>query len=210
MRIFSDATDGANSQKDILLCETKVLNKLNWEINYPNFATHINDATCNWDEFIENFHKYCTEESQQNLKIVKVLKDFKFRDKSTQCFNLFISLTNLVDVIVFDLDFLKHTEKFLVVATIYILILRYYNIVNFSRIYYLSPENVYHVQDLNLIFDIFLNRFYNVEFCNIFEHVQHVSCYVDSEIQFEGYVLTEDVIIYLLIYFIFLGKKRNI
>ena len=165
-----------------------------------NFSTWINHNTVNWDLFVENI-----EEFSNDIPLnVDFIKQFKFRAQNPQSFNLFRRLTQYIDIITFDVEYLSFSERHLTSSVIFILILQCFGMVDFSQIPFLQMENIEHVKEVVFLFNRYLNHFYSIEFVNIFEHIQYVSCYMDSILNFENVEEFDEVFIYLSI-FIFLG-----
>ena len=174
---FASTTNEACSLKDIISHERLILRHLNWDINLPNFSTWINSSTVNWDIFLDNIERFASDISMN----INNLKNFKFRNQTPQSFNLFRSLTQYIDIICLDVDYLYYNEKYLVISVIFLLIFKSFGLLDFSQIPFLQMGELEKYYEVVLIFSRFLNNFYNVEFVNIFDHIQYVSCYMESK-----------------------------
>lgn len=188
---FANATENACTQQEIIAQESLILSTLEWKINLTNFSTWVNETTLNWDFFIEEIDFY----SQDLLINTDGLKAFRFRDKNIQSFNLFRSLTQFVDTISLDVEYLIYSERILCISIIYLLMLKVFNMLDFSKIAFIQMEHIEQFFELNLLFSKFLMNFYSMDFSNIFEHIQYASCYMDSILTFEDNNQNEEIVI---------------
>lgn len=175
------SSDNCFTLQEIIRQEIKILWNLEWDINLPSFSTWINICTLNWDIFIDDL-PYLMEETQIDLRSFLL---FKFRNRCIESFNLFQTLTQVIDLISLDVEYLSYMEKYLTVATIFLLILKGFNIIDFSQIPFLKLDHLEELGILVFVFNKFLNKFYNLEFNNIFDHIQYVSCYMNSNFVYE-------------------------
>ena len=204
MQNFSDATENYFSREDIIVHEQLIMKNLQWEINLPNFSTWINNTTMDWDLFIDNIHIF----SEDIAFDVNDLKSFKFRDRNPRSFNLFCTLTQYIDIICLDIGYLSYLEKYLIISIIFLLILKCFGIVDFSQIAFLQMENIEQLNyEFVLFFNRFLNKFYNMEFVNIFDHIQFVSCYMDSNLNLNNLAELEEVIFFYFYHFFYLRQS---
>jgi hypothetical protein len=198
---FAQATENAFTLEELIFQEQLILNNIQWDMDLPNLSTWINNTTINWDSFIENIDTF----SEDIAFNVDFLRPFKFRDRNLQSFNLFRSLTQFVDIICLDVEYLSFTEKYLTTSVIFLLILKCFGMVNFLQIPFLQMENIEYVNEVVILFNRYLNHFYNIEFVNIFDHIQYVSCYMDSVLNFNDVEQMDEVcfIFFYLYLFIF-------
>lgn len=182
MKQYSLSTENAFSVQDIISQELLILNNLQWDINLPNFSTWINHCTLNWDLFIENIDSI-ENDFGFNLDFLRI---FKFKDQNALSFNLYRSLTQYIDIICYDVEYLCFREKYITTSVIFLLLLKFFELVDFNQIAFLQLENIEHIPGIISFFNKYLNIFYKIEFVNIFEHVQYVSCYMDSNLFFNN------------------------
>lgn len=192
---FANATENACTQQEIKEQEALILSTLDWKINLTNFSTWINEATLNWDNFIFRIDFF----AQELLINTEPLKAFRFRDKNTQSFRLFRSLTQYIDVISLDVEYLLYSEKILCIALVYLLMLKEFNMVDFSQVGFLQMEDIQYYYEFNLLFSKFLHAYYSLDFINIFDHIQYASCYLDGVLNFNEVINLEDIVSFLLI-----------
>ena len=100
------------------------------------------------------------------------------------------------------MEYLNYYEKYLTISIIFLLILKCFGMINFSKITFLQMEDIEQFNEVVFIFNRFLNDFYNLDFVNIFNHIQYASCYMDSIFNFDDFEV-EEVIIFLIFYLIF-------
>lgn len=195
---MANATEHACTHNDIIHHEALILQTLNWQINQTSFATWANETTLNWDNFIENIEIHGSE-LMLNLNM---LRSAKFRENSIQSLCLFRAFAQYIDIISFDVEYLWYFERILCLGVIYLLMLKYFRLVDFSLVLYLRMEHVSHLYEFNLLFDRFLNRYYSLEFVNIFDHIQYASCYIESVLHFDEVNVAEIVNKYFLSFFL--------
>lgn len=186
---MANATEKACSLQDIIKQEFTILETLEWKVNLTNFSTWINETTINWDQFVDNIHLH-SNEIRLNLNLIR---NFKFRENNLQSLNLFRAFTQFIDIISFDIEYLLYFERILCLSVIYLLILKYFNMIDLSQIPYLKMDHVNNYYEFNLLFDRFLNKYYSLEFANIFDHIQYTSCYIESALHFEQINIEEIV-----------------
>jgi hypothetical protein len=200
---FANTTENACSLEDIIIHEQLVLKYLQWDIDLPNFSTCINNFTVKWDYFIENINNYT-----DNISIdLNFLKNFKFREQNPISFNLFRTLTQLIDIIIFDVEYLQLHEKYLTISIIFLIFFRFYGRINFSEIPFLENNHIQENEDIIFIFNKFLKNFCNIEYINIIDHIKYVSCYMDSILFFDDLVTRDNEVIRFYFLFIFLDKN---
>lgn len=199
---MANSTEHACTHEDIIRHETLILNTLNWQIHLTSFSTWINETTLNWDDFLNEIDIYGNE-LMLNLNL---LKSSKFRENSIQSLCLFRAFTQYIDIISFDVEYLWYFERILCLGVIYLLMLKYFRLIDFSKVSYLRIEHVNHLYEFNLLFDRFLNKYYSLEFVNVFDHIQYASCYIESVLHFDEVNLAEIVkfILYIMYFILFL------
>jgi hypothetical protein len=186
---LANATNSACTHSDIVRQETLILKTLNWQIDLTSFSTWINETTLSWDDFLSNIHFFGSE-LMLNLNM---LQSSRFRANSIRSLNLFRAFTQYIDIISFDVEYLWYVERILCLGVLYLLMLKYFGLVDFSQFSYITIEHVNHLYEFNLLFDRFLNRYYTLEFVNIFDHIQYASCYIATNLHFEDIDLAEIV-----------------
>jgi hypothetical protein len=179
---FTTASGNSFTLEELISQEQVILNALQWDINLPNLLTWINYATVNWDYFIDNLDSFFPDFPIN----VNFLLPFKFRDQSIQSLNLFRSLTQFLDIIILDIEYLSFNEKYLTNSIIFLLILKCFGMVDFIEIPFLRRIDIDHIIEIVDLFNRYLNRFYNVNIDNIFDHIQYCSCYMDSILNFDN------------------------
>jgi hypothetical protein len=179
---FASTTENACTYEDIQMHERLILKYLQWDINLPNFSTWINTVTLQWDSFGEIIHTL----SDKIPIDPTFLSNFKFRAQNKISLNLFQTLTQLIDIIIYDIEYLQFHEKFLTISIVFLLFFKFYNRINFSEIAFLEISHIDKNQDVIFVFNLFLNKYYNIDYLNIFDHIQYVSCYMDSIIYSEN------------------------
>ena len=186
---MANATESACTHEDIVVHEAHILQTLDWQIELTSFSTWINETTLNWDDFINEI-----EENGSELMLnFNMLQSSKFREQTMQSLFLFRAFTQYIDIISFDVEYLWYFERILCLGVIYLLMLKFFKLVDFSLISYLRIEHVSQLYTFNLLFDRFLNRYYSLEFVNIFDHIQYASCYIESKLHFDDIDFAEIV-----------------
>ncbi len=189
------ATENACTYNDIIIQECLILKTLEWEMNITNFSTWINETTITWDTYV-NDYLIDSNEFMLNIDLISLIR---FRiNNNIQSLMLFRMYTQYIDLISLDTDYLFYSEKIICLTLIYLLILKSFNLIDFTKIAYLKIQDIDHLFELNLLFDRFLNKFYSLEFPNIFDHIQYVSCFLDAQLHFDGTGLDNIVKFFIL------------
>jgi len=148
-----------------------------------------------------------------------VFKRTKFWENNLQSLNLFRLFTQFIDIISLDVEYLFYFERILCLAVNYLIILKYFNIIDFTQIVRLKMSHICDYHEFNLLFDSFLNRYYSLEFTNIFDHIRYSSCNMQSALHFEEIIIDNIVWIKNMLYklisnfvisFRYLIRKRNL
>ena len=199
---MANATESACTHKDIIQQETLILQTLNWKIDLTTFSSWINHTTLSWDNFITNIECYAPDLMLNQ----SILHSSRFRANQIQGLYLFRAFTQYIDIISFDVEYLLFSERILCLSIIYLLLLKYFRLVDFSQVSFIMLKHVNHLHEFNLLFDRFLEVNYSLNFANIFDIIQYASCYMESVLHFEEVNFGEIVSLFTFIvnYIIFI------
>jgi hypothetical protein len=186
---FINLTENSITLEELISHEQIVLKYLHWDINLPNFSTWINFCTNNWNEFMDNQESKLAEVSLNE----SFYREFRFGVLGIDSFCLTIYLTQLVDLILYDVKFLQFHNDILVNCFIFLLILKMYKLVDFGKIKYLKMKHLSHCKKYMDVFNKYLIFYHGIKIENIFDHIQYCSCYMESIINDENYVDRKNV-----------------
>jgi len=173
MNLFSICTDKAYSTHEIIEYERNILITLMWKINYPTISFWANFITIQWDEFAKNFHnQYPYDISRRRFKLPIS------RNRTIEEYRFFIDLFQILDLISLDVESIKYSDKILITCVIYLILGVYLKQFTQNDILseFTKDINAYtNYNDLNIIYNRFLNNFLEIELDDIVDHLGYVS-----------------------------------
>jgi hypothetical protein len=167
------STANAYGPKEIISYERVVLKTLKWKINYPTLAFWGNYVTHRWDDYAGLFvTHFAYDIDSSSLKLPT------FRGRNNENYVFFRNVFQVLDSITMDIEYLNFSDKFLVLAVIYLFLgvyLRFYSIDDIVNEFTRDLHCYTNFYELNIIFNRFLNNYIVCEFDEIVEHIFYVS-----------------------------------
>jgi hypothetical protein len=167
------STAGAYSPKEIIAFERAILKTLKWRVNFPTLAFWANNISYKWDDFVNFFASHFAYDI--NFKSLQLPT---FRERTNEDYVFFRNMFQILDNITLDIEYLQYSEKFLVLAVIYLFVgiyLRYFTITDVFNEFCKDIHCYTNFYDLNIIFNRFLNNYIICELDDIVEHIYYVS-----------------------------------
>lgn len=162
IKMFAYSTENAYEPEEIIAFEKNLLEKIDWKVNFPTFATWGNLLTLKWDMWLKLKMK-------QDHKL-SVLPCFRY--KLSQFPYMFQKYFNCLDLAIFFPDTLFYDGIFFCSALLYLIIGLFSSIIPEEvviKIYqgFFDISIICNFYGLNTIFDMFLNEYLSISFSDI-------------------------------------------
>ena len=107
---------------DIISLEKKMMIEFNWK-NHPNTLNlWLNWHICQWDVFIETVE-------DNYIKLYSAYKDniIFFKKKDNNSYHYYIQITQIIDLISLDFNYLSYDKQYLIVGAIFVILKKNYD-----------------------------------------------------------------------------------